>query len=327
VSLPGSAYVVEVPIYLDPISRRSFLRRSLAGAAGLALSPRLLAGTRRTDADSWALLADTHLAADRSLIARGVNMTGHFQTVSGELLALPKRPAGVFIVGDCAYSSGEPGDYRTLVNLLDPIRADGTPVHLALGNHDQREHFWDVLQDQKALKRPLADRQVALLRTRRVNWFVLDSLESTNHTPGLLGQAQLDWLAKALDANPSRPALVLIHHNPGLSANLSPEKLIAGQSSQVVPGLIDTGPLFNVIRPRKQVKAYIFGHTHVWKIEQDPSGIHLINLPPVAYVFQEGNPSGWVHATLRSDGMQLKLHCVDTAHKANGQTVDLAWRT
>ena len=26
------------------------------------------------------------------------------------------------------------------------------------------------------------------------------------------------------------------------------------------------------------------------------SGIHLINLPPTAYVFEEGKPSGWVRA-------------------------------
>ena len=37
----------------------------LGTAAGLALSPRLLAASKRTDPDSWALLADTHLAAVR----------------------------------------------------------------------------------------------------------------------------------------------------------------------------------------------------------------------------------------------------------------------
>ncbi len=70
------------------------------------------------------------------------------------------------------------------------------PVHLALGNHDNRERFWEALPEEKAAQRPLADRQVALLRTPRANWFVLDSLEKTLSTPGLLGQEQLDWLAE-----------------------------------------------------------------------------------------------------------------------------------
>jgi hypothetical protein len=300
-----------VPIHLPPISRRQFVVRSLLGCAGLALSPELLAAGKRTDANSWALLADIHLAADPALMARGINMTDHFSKVSRELLALPKRPAGVFIGGDCAYNSGQVADYAHVVDLLEPIRKDQMPVHLALGNHDNRERFWEALQQEKAAKRPLADRQVALICTARENWFVLDSLEKTLSTPGLLGQEQLDWLAGALDANRSKPALVLIHHNPGISGNI---------------GLKDTTALFEIIRPRKQVKAYIFGHTHAWKVWPDESGIHLINLPPVAYVFQEGEPAGWVHATLEKKGMRLDLRCLDTAHKAHGQIVDLEWR-
>ena len=241
-----------MPIHLPAISRRQFLLRSLAGGAALALSPRLLAAAKRTDPNSWALLADIHIAADRTQIARGINMTDHLTKVSTELLALPKNPAGVFIAGDCAYNSGQPGDYRQVADLLQPIREGQLPVCLALGNHDNRERFWDALPQEKAAQRPLADRQVALLRTPRANWFVLDSLETTLSTPGLLGQAQLDWLAKSLDANPDKPALVLLHHNPGTIAK--------------VGGLKDTDALFAVIRPRKQVKAYIFGHTHFWHV-------------------------------------------------------------
>ncbi len=302
-----------MPIHLGPVTRRQFLARSLAAGAGLALAPSLLADAKPTDADSWALLSDTHLAADRGRVERGVNMTGHFQTVAAELLGLAKNPAGVFITGDCAFNSGEAGDYAVLAELLEPLRAGAMHVHLALGNHDNRERFWDAFKEDKTAKRPLKDRQVALLPTPRVNWFILDSLEQTRSTPGLLGHDQLQWLAQALDANPFKPALVLIHHNPGLNGGNM--------------GLKDTLLLYEVIRPRRQVKAYIYGHTHNWKIEQDLSGIHLINLPPVAYVFQKGEPSGWVHASVRDGGMRLELRCVDRAHKAQGQVVNLEWRT
>jgi 3',5'-cyclic AMP phosphodiesterase CpdA len=186
------------------------------------------------------------------------------------------------------------------------------PVHLALGNHDNRERFWEALQEEKTASRPLADRQVALVRTPRANWFVLDSLEKTLATPGSLGQEQLDWLAGALDANPDKPALVLVHHNPGEIASVS--------------GLKDTEALFAVIRPRMQVKAYIFGHTHVWYVDKDVSGIHLVNLPPVAYVFKPGEPAGWVHATLERKGIRLELRCVDPADKSHGQVAKLQWR-
>jgi 3',5'-cyclic-AMP phosphodiesterase len=301
-----------MPIHLPAISRRQFLVRSLAGGAALALSPSLLAATKRTDPDSWAFLSDVHLSADASQVARGINMTEHFTRAASEVLALPKLPAGVFITGDCAYNSGKVEDYAHVADLLAPIRKGPVPVHIALGNHDNRERFWQALEAEKAAKRPLADRQVALLETPLANWFVLDSLEQTLSTPGSLGQEQLDWLARALDANPDKPALILLHHNPGTIAK--------------VAGLKDTDALFNIIRPRKQVKAYIFGHTHVWGVEQDPSGIQLINLPPVAYIFREGDPAGWVHATLERKGIRLELRCLDTTHKAHGQVVKLQWR-
>jgi Icc protein len=300
-----------MPIHLPSISRREFLKRSLLSTAGLALSPSLLAATRHVDANSWALLADLHIAADATKIARGINMTEHFQTVSKELLALPRRPAGVFVVGDCAFNSGEKEDYATLTGLLDPLRGGQLPLHLALGNHDHRENFWEALKEKKAARRPIEDRHVALIPTPEVNWFVLDSLEKTLQTPGLLGPAQFDWLAKTLDANRTKPAIVLVHHNPGIEGNL---------------GLKDTEALFEIIRPRKQVKAYIFGHTHKWRIWEDPSGIHLVNLPPVAYLFHEGDPAGWVHATTRPDGLRMELRCVDNTHKDHGEVVDLKWR-
>ena len=301
-----------MPIHLSPLSRRNFLQRSLLAGAGFAWAPSLFAANRRTDRDSWALFADTHIAADATKVAREINMTDHFIAAAKEVLALPQRPAGLIVCGDCAYNQGEPGDYTQLNSLLTPLRADGVPLHLALGNHDHRDNFWTGVPQALAKTRPLVDRQTSLLKTSKLNWFILDSLEKTLQTPGLIGRAQFDWLASSLDANRKKPAVVLIHHNPGTEANIG--------------GLKDTAALYEIIRPRKQVKAYIYGHTHKWNIAEDPSGIHLVNLPPVAYVFQAGDPAGWVQATARRDGLRLELRCLDTGHKAHGQVAELKWR-
>jgi len=300
-----------VPIYLPPLSRRRFLGQALRAGAAAAFGRSLVAEAKNADPDFWALLSDIHLAANRNQVERRVNMAEHFTKVSQELLSLPRRPAGVFINGDCAYATGERGDYAVVGEMLGPLRKNQMPIHLSLGNHDNRERFWEAFQEAKAAQRPVADKYVALLPTPRANWFILDSLETTAVTPGLLGREQLDWLAKTLDANPNKPALVIIHHNPGLGANL---------------GLKDTALLFEIIRPRRQVKAYLFGHTHAWEATQDDTGLHLVNLPAVAYVFREGEPSGWVHATLQNDGLRLELRCVDHSHKAHGQVVQLKWR-
>ena len=176
-------------------------------------------------------------------------MTDHFMAVTKEVCNLPKRPAAVLISGDLAYNAGQAGDYANFTELLQPLRAAQMPVHLALGNHDHRERFWTALLAEKTVSRPLFDRQVAILRAPRANWFVLDSLDKTLATPGALGETQLAWLAKSLDANSNKPALVVIHHNPNLD----------GTSKGA---LMDTKELFEIIRPRKQVKAYLFGGTN-----------------------------------------------------------------
>lgn len=262
-----------------------------------------------------ALFSDIHIAANPAIVARGVNMTDHFRAVTNEVLGLPQRPAMVIVNGDLAFNSGEKADYAAVVRLLEPLRQAGVPIHLSMGNHDDREHFWSVLPNEKTIPANLPGRQASIVRAPLANWFLLDSLIKTLTTPGLLGEAQRHWLADALDANPGKPAIVMIHHQPGA---LSP--------NHPGDGLEDAEDLFAILRPRSQVKAYICGHTHRWRVWEDPSGIQLINLPPTAYVFDAGMPSGWVHATVADNGMRLELRCIDQTHKDHGQVVNLAWR-
>jgi Icc protein len=297
-----------MPISLPPISRRAFIQRTVLAAAGLALGPNVFAA--QTDENFWALISDPHIAADRALVHNKVNMAEHLESVVREVSASPASPVGIFVNGDCAFNSGEKADYETFASLIKPLRT--APIHLTLGNHDNREHFLDVLKSEDASKSPVADKYTLMVKAPKVNWFVLDSLDQTLVAPGILGRPQLEWLAKMLDANPGKPALVMLHHNPGLAGG--------------APGLKDTAALLEVIRPRKQVKAYFFGHTHDWSVTPDDSGIHFINLPPTGYVFKEGKPSGWVRATVLDGGMKLELRCLDTTHKQHGEVNDLKWR-
>jgi Icc protein len=300
-----------VPIYLPPISRRQFLKGSIAAGA-LALAGGCATSSRSFSGQSWALVSDIHVAANPNKIEDGTNMTRNLTIVREEILTWPEKPSAVLVNGDLAFNNGEAGDYKAVGRLVRPWREQGLPIYMGMGNHDNRERFWKTLHGAKREQPPLLDRQVALVETDVANWFILDSLIQTRKTPGLLGGAQLDWLEKALDDNTDKPAIIAIHHHPGQPG--------------ATGALEDADALFEILRPRKQVKAYFFGHTHHWRVTQDPSGIHLINLPPTAYVFQQGQPNGWVHLNLQSDGARLELRCIDRTHKDHGQIVQLAWR-
>jgi 3',5'-cyclic-AMP phosphodiesterase len=302
-----------MPIHLAPISRRRFLAKSLLAGSAFFAAPHLFAvSRRRTDRSYWALLSDTHVAGDRARVLRNTNMARNLEMVVVDLLSLPERPAGVFITGDCALNTGEAEDYETLVELLQPLKHDRMDVWLALGNHDNRERFRAGVPERRTAKQPVAEKHVALVKTPDVNWFMLDSLEATNSTPGLLGSDQLSWLARTLDDNERKPAIILVHHNPAMEVSTG--------------ALKDTTALLEILRPRRQVKAYVYGHTHRWNVQRDSSGIHLVNLPPTAYVFREGDPAGWVKTTIQKNGMRLELRCVEAQHPAHSQVHQLDWR-
>ena len=300
-----------MPITLHPISRRQFIVRSLAaGAAAFAL-PELFGKETKTDPHRFALLADTHICANRGEVVRGINMTDNLEHVGSELVSLDTTPSSVFILGDLAYLTGESGDYATLVALLEKIRAAGLPIHLTLGNHDERDRFWKAIPPKEGADKPVENRTVAIIKSKRANLFILDSLRQTNETPGFCGEVQLKWLAAALDAHADKPAITMIHHN--------------FDGGQNVSGLVDTKALLDVILPRKHVKAHFFGHTHDWHVTVN-EGLHLVNLPPTAYVFAKGRPNGWVDMKLENDSARLELHTIDPTHADNHQQKQLAWR-
>jgi hypothetical protein len=300
-----------MPISLLPVSRRRFLQSVAAAGAAAATGSQLFARQTQRDANRFALLADTHIAADRKLAARGTVMADNLAQVARELVALETAPAAVLVDGDCAFSNGQSADYATLVNLLDPLRQHGLPIHLALGNHDHRQRFWEAIPQQSDAP-ALAERHLTVLSAPHANWILLDSLDETNKTPGVLGEPQLAWLAKALDQQPVKPAIVMVHHNP--------------DDRPKPGGLVETAALFDVLLPRKQVKMLVFGHTHNWSVSAK-EGLHLVNLPPVAYVFGPSRPNGWVDMQLAASGAVLTLQCLDKQHLQHGQRVELSWRS
>jgi hypothetical protein len=297
------------------VSRRRFLAGALAAGTGLLTARRLRADQPGTDADRFALLSDIHISADRDRVAHGIKPVEHFLRIRDEILSLRPRPAAVIVSGDCAFNEGLPSDYAVLRELVEPLRQAGLLPHLLMGNHDRRESLWQAFPECKPCGRGLPpDKHVALLESPHANWFLLDSMDRPGMIAGRLGEAQLLWLAKSLDAHPNKPALVVAHHYPEPRGKLSK-----------ISGLADTDALFKVLLPRRQVKAYFFGHSHRWETSM-LEDLHLVNLPTTAYVFDKAQPSGWVDARVRREGIALPLNALDSQHPAHGKSVNLTWR-
>jgi 3',5'-cyclic AMP phosphodiesterase CpdA len=292
------------------------------------------------------------------------NMWQNFQQVSRGILALPVRPAAVLINGDVAFHEGLPGDYATAIAAMTPLREAGLPVHWAVGNHDDRTNIAKAAARDDTLVPDVAERRVMILPTPAANIFIMDSLTLPNKTPGLLGDEQLAWLAAALDRHADHPAIVFVHHNPFLrrpkatgnglpawgngtllsdyikSQNVLEHPELAepesegsyapatpGATAKPVPNgsLVDTIPLLNVLLPRKQVKAWFFGHTHAYS-HKVIEGMHLVNLPATGWLFAKNQPLGWMDMRLATAGARLELHCLEANHPLQHDRLELKWR-
>ena len=303
-----------MPITLPPISRRRFLAGSVAAAAALAASRFSFGEEAARDPNRFALVSDSHIDADPSKVKNETDLTGNLKKVVAAIIALKPAPAAMLHGGDLALDTGEAGDYANFLGLVKPLWQNGIPVHLMMGNHDNRERFWTAL-NAKDTEGPVPDRQITVVESPYADWYLLDSLEKTNSTPGVLGEKQLAWLAKSLDAKPDKPAIVFTHHHP---LDGEPQKF---------PGLTDTRQLIDILSPRKQVKLLVFGHTHDFVVyDKQPDGLHRINLPPTAYIFKPGRPAGWVDCQLLEKGATLKLYALDESNKEHGRVINLQWR-
>ncbi|MGA2258984.1 MAG: metallophosphoesterase [Thermoguttaceae bacterium] len=296
-----------MPIYLPPISRRSFLTSSLAAGAGVLLDRKLFAAERKTDPHRWVLISDTHIGAHREDTNNGVKPAETFTNAVGQVLNLDPRPAGIIITGDQAFLKGLPDNYKLIKELYQPIREAGISLHLVLGNHDQRENFWAAFPEAKPA-RTAADRQAAVVETPLANWFLMDSLYQTELTPGLLGKDQLQWLAKSLDAHADKPALLVAHHN------------LDG-----VTGLHDAAALLQIAVNHQQAKAYFHGHTHQWKVRREKE-IHIVNVPATAWLFDAKEPRGWLDISLQKAGATVVMNALDKKHVKHGERHELKWR-
>lgn len=299
-----------MPVHLPAQNRRQFL--FTLGAGFLTCSAGVFAKDSQ-QSDIIYLLNDTHIGEKHP---ENSPVPSHLRKVVSELVNLEQKPACVLINGDLALRDGQPGDYRHFAKLIRPLQKAKIDTHLTLGNHDERDVFYSVMQEEQPETPPVKSKHISVVQTPHANFFLLDSLHKTMVTQGTLGAEQRTWLANALDAHADKPAIIMTHHNPRLG----------GDPNHFPGGLTDSVELWEILAPRKQVKAYIHGHIH-HRSNAEHKGIHIINTPATSYV---GNPkastTGWTIAKLSPQGITLTTRTTDDQHPWNHQSKTLTWR-
>ena len=245
------------------LSRRDFLAGLALGGATLALAEPA-AGDE--EGPWFALVSDTHIPADRGQKAFGQVPAENLRIVVADILSRPRRPEGVLINGDLALKDGKPGDYAAFLTLLEPLRRAGVPIHLTLGNHDDRGHFRQAIRGLIPADSAVEEKHAGAFEVLGRRFLLLDSLDKVDKVPGRLGEAQLAWLAHELDAHKDVPTVVFVHHPPH-----------SGTRWKRHDALLDGDALLDVVEPRPWVESLVFGHTHRWS-QTTEYGLELVNL-------------------------------------------------
>ncbi|WP_229400804.1 phosphodiesterase [Micromonospora okii] len=189
-----------------------------------------------------AQLSDTHLTTG-TLAAEPA--TALHQAL-GRVLGLSPRPDHVVITGDLV----EHGSTEEYVALRDIVGRFPVPVHLAAGNHDDRESLLDVFGGTAHLGGGYSTHY--LVEQPDATLLVLDSLAPGEGGAGRLGPEQLAWLDEALARRPTLPAVLCLHHPP------APVGLPFLDDMR----LLDSDDLATVVAAHPHVVRVLAGHVH-----------------------------------------------------------------
>jgi 3',5'-cyclic AMP phosphodiesterase CpdA len=297
-------------IYDQSMTRKRFLHVTTGAFGALAIGRATSLWARPSEAAEGeevrlALLSDTHIPADAKNEYRGFMPVENLKQVVPQ--ACQAKPAATIISGDAARLDGQVADYQALRAILQPL-AEAGPIYIGLGNHDDRQNFFQVFGTEHDARQEVQRKYVLQLETAPVRLIVLDSLLYVNKVAGLLGKAQREWLAGHLQHSDDKPTVLVVHHTLG-----------DGDGD-----LLDVDRLFHLIRPHANVKAIFYGHSHRYAVEQK-NGVQLVNLPAVGYNFADSEPVGWVEAVFSTQGVDLTLHAIGGNRQQDGKTTQVRW--
>lgn len=191
----------------------------------------------------FVVLSDLHLAAPGHPVNGldpGVRLAEAIETINRD----HSDAAFVLLAGDLA-DRGEVTAYRHLQDLLEPL---APPVHLTLGNHDDRAAFLSVFGPDRD---DPAGRVSDVIDAGGHRIILLDTTE-----PGLVGgrlcQGRLDWLQQRLDEADNRPVIIVQHHH------VNPLFLPVDSIN-----LENADAYLHVLHRHPEVRMVIAGHVHL----------------------------------------------------------------
>lgn len=227
---------------------------------------------------SFIHLTDTHFYPQSGADKHGIDPAANLRRIIARIGEMAVAPACIVISGDLS-NEGDPASYRHFQSALAELDAAfGVPILLALGNHDQRIPFRQIILGEA----DAADASARYYYSRQigdVRFLVLDSL-LPGAIAGALGAEQLAWLAEQL-REPTPGGEIIVVHHPVLPRGLprADDYLLADAAE------------LGALLAQHRLLGLLAGHSHV--VSAAPfAGTLAITAPATGFFFDPGTISG-----------------------------------
>jgi len=192
-----------------------------------------------------AQLSDLHVRPKGQLY-RGVADSNRMLSEAIEhLKQLDRQPDLILLTGDLV-DNGHPDEYREARELLSQLTA---PFLAIPGNHDERENFRAAFADLAYL--PLQGPLHYCIDSYPVRIVALDSTVPGRHH-GDIEPEGLQWLRSTLEADRTKPTVVMLHHPPFASGITYMDKYRYRNPEPLAQVLIDFS----------NIEVVLCGHVH-----------------------------------------------------------------
>jgi 3',5'-cyclic-AMP phosphodiesterase len=217
-------------------------------------------------------ISDTHLFEDAAAKLWGVAPDQALDAAIEALAQLDGKPSFVLVTGDCS-ADGTEASYLRLAGKLQRL---GVPIYYLPGNHD----------DPARMARLLAGHSIAsgdkLTQDFEADGWRFILLDSTvpGQDWGALGKEQIEWLRSELAAQPAKPTMIFVHHNP----------VPVGSAWLDTMTIADADDLLPVVAAAPQVHAVLYGHVHQEKADV-LGATRYLSAPSTFFQFKPNAPT------------------------------------
>lgn len=193
-----------------------------------------------------AQISDLHLLPPGSCYNGERDGWHYLEAAIKTLNALSPRPDYLVVSGDLA----DKPDRGVYIRLREELQSLEIPSYVFPGNHDDRELFRDAYAHVDYILTGTPFIQFTI-ETAPLRSIIIDSMDSQGGA--MLCNDRLNWLRQQLDAAPTRPTILFMHHQPYYT------RLGFLGTGEAYPGVAE---LRSLLKSYDNVAAIACGHMH-----------------------------------------------------------------